>query len=238
MDPEEDVEAPRDKGNSPKAAATAFAAASDSHSGPGGGHNPVFLLKVILRKVMTLLLTADEEDLTRPGGIITLLKDIVIGIIFGVLTISTLILLDHRNIVHFQSAHNFRNGAFQLLNEPETIANIEESSDLKFMTVSEYESKKKEIEGVQDKLRGHQEVLDKRIKEGDEKEKEVESIREEYETLMKNPLLGLDKFCGSCKYAGSTSCDARVQFLQNNYNTRPIAAKISAMGHESCVNQG
>lgn len=238
--PEEDVEAPKDKGDSPKAGATAFAAASasDSHAAPGSTHNPVFLFKVILRKVLTLLVTAEEEDLTRPGGMITLLKDVVLGIILGVLTISTLIFLDHRDVIHFQSAHNFRNAAFQLLNDPETIANIEESSDLKFMTISDYESKKKEIESVEDKLKGHHEVLDKRIKEEDEKKKEVESIREEYETLMKNPLLGLDKFCGSCNWGGASTCDVRVQFLQNTYNTRPIAAKISAMSHASCVKQG
>ena len=108
--------------------ATAFATASATDSMPAGSHNPVFIAKIIFRKVAELLISTDEEDLTQPAGIITLLKDIVLGIILGVLTISVLIFLDHHNIVHFQSAHNFRNAAFQLMNDPETIANLEESS--------------------------------------------------------------------------------------------------------------
>ena len=107
--PAEDVEAPPVT-SPPKAPATAFAAASGSDSAPAGaGNNPVFLAKVIMKKVFTLLVESDEEDLTRPGGIVTLLKDIILGVILGVLTISILIFLDHRDVVHFQSAHNFRN---------------------------------------------------------------------------------------------------------------------------------
>ena len=223
----------------PKSATSAFSAASASDSvSPGGGtHNPVFLAKVIFHKVVTLLLSSnDEEDITQPGGIITLLKDIILGVILGVLTISTLIFLDHRDVVHFQSAHNFRNAAFQLLNDPETIANIEESSDLKFMTYADWESKTKEIESVTEKLKGHEEVLAKRIAEGEEKKKEVESIKAEYESLMANPVLGLDKYNGGGSWSGGTSCDTRVQFLQDTYNTRPIAAKLSAMEHPGCKN--
>ena len=226
--------------DAPKSATTAFSAASSSDSvSPvsGGTHNPVFLAKVIFQKVATLLLSSnDEEDITQPGGIITLLKDIILGVILGVLTISTLIFLDHRDVVHFQSAHNFRNAAFQLLNDPETIATIEESSDLKFMTYSDWESKTKEIESVTEKLKGHEEVLAKRVAEGEEKAKEVESIKAEYESLMANPVLGLDKWNEGGSWGGGTSCAKRVQYLQDTYNTRPIAAKLSAMEHPGCKN--
>lgn len=224
---EEDVEAPKDRGDSSKAA-TAFAAA------PGRGHNPVFLLKVILRKI---LFSAEEENLTRSGQIILLLRDVILGIIFGLLTLSTLLFLDHRDVVHFQSAHNFRDAAFELLNDPETIANIEESSDLKFMSFDDYESKRQEIVGVEDKLRSQKELLEKRIKEGEEKDKDSDAVREEYETLMKNPLLGLDKYCGSCKWQGRTSCDQRVKYLRDTYNIGEPVAKIGAMNAPSCVTQ-
>mmetsp|Transcript_31438 Transcript_31438/g.58111 ORF Transcript_31438/g.58111 Transcript_31438/m.58111 type:complete len:244 (-) Transcript_31438:615-1346(-) len=227
--PQEDIEAPKDKGK----ASNAFAVASASNS--GGGHNPVFLAKVIFRKVFNLLVTSDEEDITQPGGIITLFKDIIVGIILGVLTISTLIFLDHRDVVHFQSAHNFRNAAFQLLNDPETISNIEESSDLKFMTLTDYEYKRKEIDSVTDKIASKEEALEKRTNEAEERKKEVASIKEEYESLMTNPILGLDKFCGGCAWNGKVTCEGRVQFLQATYNTRPIAAKINSMIHTSCI---
>lgn len=212
----------------------AFIAASK----PGASHNPVFLAKLVISKVMNLLLASDEQDVTQPGGFVTLLKDIIVGVILGVLTISTLIFLDHRNIVHFQSAHNFRNAAFQLLSDPETIANIEESSDLKFMTVAEYEAKKKEIDTVAEKLKTNEEVLEKRTKEAEEKEKEIQGIREEYEKLKNDPTLGLNKYCGGCSWRGGTTCDARAQFLINTYNTRPIQAKVNTMLHAACASGG
>ena len=240
-----DVEAPKDKAtlsspafSSPSKAsedAMVDAAAASDHPPPGAAlNNPIFLAKIIFRKVITLLLTSDEEDITQPGGIITLLKDIITGVILGVLTISILIFLDHLNIVHFQSAHNFRNAAFQLLNDPETIQTLEESSDLKFMTMNEYESKRKEIDGVSEKVKNSEDVLIKRTEELEKKRKEIDDIKEEHDRLYNNPALELDKFCGSCHWGMKSSCEQRVQFLQDTYNTRPIAAKISAMDHASC----
>lgn len=131
--PEADVEAQKEKEplTSPSSGNAAFAAASSPSSGVSSAatsHNPVLLAKVIIAKVADLLLNSDEEDLTQPGGIITLLKDIILGVILGVLTISILIFFDHRGLVHFQSAHNFRSAAFQMLNDPETIQTLEESS--------------------------------------------------------------------------------------------------------------
>mmetsp|Transcript_17013 Transcript_17013/g.27641 ORF Transcript_17013/g.27641 Transcript_17013/m.27641 type:complete len:236 (+) Transcript_17013:108-815(+) len=221
--PQEDIEAPKDKGK----ASNAFAVASASNS--GGGHNPVFLAKVIFRKVFNLLVTSDEEDITQPGGIISLLKDVIFGVILVALTMILWAM--------FQSAHNFRNAAFQLLNDPETIANIEESSDLKFMTLTDYESKRKEIDSVADKIASNSEILEKRTTEAAEKQKEVASIKDEYESLMANPVLGLDKFCGGCAWNDKTACDERVQFLQDTYNTSPVAAKISTMEVATCKNQ-
>lgn len=242
--PEEDIEAPEDKGEKNALLGGGVHMLDDSKSTPSStpskgsslSHNPVFLAKVVFQKVIGLVISSDEEDLSQPGGIITLLKDIILGVILGVLTISALIFLDHRDVVHFQSAHNFRSAAFTLLNDPETIANIEESSDLKFMTIEDYESKRKEIDAVTDKLKEHEKVLTTRVAEADEKKKEMEAIKDEYTKLMENPVLGLDKFCGSCIWAAATSCDGRVTFLQDTYNTRPIAAKINTMEHPSCVN--
>jgi len=227
--PEGDIEAPSDR---PKITPPGVAP-----SGPRGINNPVFLAKVIMNKVVALLVSSDEEDITRPGGIITLLKDVIVGVIMGVMTISAFIFLDHLNIVHFQSAHSFRNAAFQLLNDPETIANIEEATEYKFITISDYEAKMKEISSVTEKLEGHKKVLERREAEAEEKKKEADGIRGEYESLMASPLLKLDKFCEGCSWSGKTTCIGRVTFLQETYNTRPIAAKVNAMLHESCINK-
>eukprot|EP00584_Thalassiosira_punctigera_P002175 CAMPEP_0172534644 /NCGR_PEP_ID=MMETSP1067-20121228/6932_1 /TAXON_ID=265564 ORGANISM="Thalassiosira punctigera, Strain Tpunct2005C2" /NCGR_SAMPLE_ID=MMETSP1067 /ASSEMBLY_ACC=CAM_ASM_000444 /LENGTH=254 /DNA_ID=CAMNT_0013319459 /DNA_START=206 /DNA_END=970 /DNA_ORIENTATION=- len=177
-----------------------------------------------------------EGDSIHPIGVGAILQDYITSIVLGVITVSVLVLLDHHNIIHFQHTHNFRAAAFQLLNDPETIANIEESSRLKLMPLADYESKRSELDGVSKKIASLDEIFQVRRAEAEETKKEVDAIRPEYDTLMANKLLELNKYCGGCSWGGKTTCDARVQFLQDNYNTRLIPAKISAMGKPSCKN--
>ncbi|KAL7524351.1 hypothetical protein ACHAXR_000539, partial [Thalassiosira sp. AJA248-18] len=203
----------------------------------GGGHNPVFLAKVIFRKVVDLLVTSDEENLTGPALIIVFLRDIILGVILGVITISIVIFLDHRDIAHFQSVHNFRDAAFQMLNDPETIATLEESSDMKFLTVDDFEAKRREIDAIPEKLKKNDEVLDKKTEEVAAKKAELDAMKPEYEKMLHNPLLGLDKYCGTCIWGNKFTCDGRVKFLQDTYNTKPIQGKLSAMGQPSCISK-
>lgn len=206
----------------------------------GSTSHSVFVAKAVFRKVCDLL-THDEDETAQPQGVyfvVTLLKDILIGIILGVLTISIMIFLDHRNVIHFQTAHTFRNAALQLVNNPETLANLEESSDLTFMTVNDYELKRKEIDTAEEKITTADEILQTRTKEFEEKQKELDSIKSEYESLYNNPLLQLNKFCGGCVWGGGgMSCNQRVQYLKDTYNTKPIEAMMNAMGHPSCISK-
>eukprot|EP00585_Thalassiosira_rotula_P010238 CAMPEP_0196142818 /NCGR_PEP_ID=MMETSP0910-20130528/12371_1 /TAXON_ID=49265 /ORGANISM="Thalassiosira rotula, Strain GSO102" /LENGTH=286 /DNA_ID=CAMNT_0041404185 /DNA_START=52 /DNA_END=912 /DNA_ORIENTATION=+ len=57
---------------------------------------------------------------------------------------------------------------------------------------------------------------------------------EEYNALMNNPLLGLDKYCGACPWDQKTTCDGRVEFLQRSRNIGPLQARISAMEILTC----
>jgi len=157
--------------------------------GRGASYNPVFLAKLIFRKVLDILTSSDEDDITQPGGIISLLKDIVVGITLGVMTISALIFLDHRNVIHFQSARNFRNSASALLNDLQIIANIEESSGLEFMTVEECESEQKETDAAEAKVTKASELVQTRIKEAKEKHKEVDSIKAGVSCHRENSVL-------------------------------------------------
>jgi len=198
--------------------------------------NSVFFAKAIFRKVFDTLSATDEEyDITRARGLFTLLKDILFGVILGVVTLSSLIYLDHHNVIHLQSAHNFRDTAFQLLNDPEIIANIEESSNLKFLTVADYESKRVVIDSVEEIIAEANTRIQSRIMEDAEKQKELDSIKAEYDRLYESPLLGLKKYCGACVWGNGMSCDQRMTYLQNTYNTRPIQAKVSSMTHPSCI---
>eukprot|EP00584_Thalassiosira_punctigera_P027019 CAMPEP_0172576314 /NCGR_PEP_ID=MMETSP1067-20121228/137658_1 /TAXON_ID=265564 ORGANISM="Thalassiosira punctigera, Strain Tpunct2005C2" /NCGR_SAMPLE_ID=MMETSP1067 /ASSEMBLY_ACC=CAM_ASM_000444 /LENGTH=250 /DNA_ID=CAMNT_0013368979 /DNA_START=65 /DNA_END=817 /DNA_ORIENTATION=- len=239
--PEEfvDAEAPTDGGAARETANDIAAiSTSDSFSAPSGsGHNPVFLAKAIFGKVAGLLVSPDDEDATLVGRTIAFLRDLVVGVILGVAFVSVLVFLDHRDIIHFQSAHYFRNAAFQLLNDPETIANIEEASKIKLLTIDEYESRRKEIDSFAEKLVEGEANLEKRTKEAVDKKAELAAVKAEHESLMNNPLLELNKYCGGCPWAGKTTCDARVQFLQQKYSSKPIAAKMSVMEVPSCKKQ-
>jgi len=197
----------------------------------GASNNPVFLAKAIFRKVFDILAATDEDE----GGIITAAKDIFIGIMCALIVISLMIFLDHHNVIHFQSAHTFRTAAFQMLNDAETITNLEESSSLKFMTMADYESLRKEIEGARQRITSAGEVLEKRTKEVDESEKELVSIRAEHESFHGNPLLGLNKFCGACVWAGKVSCDGRVVYMQDTYKSTLIQAQFAAMEIPTCI---
>jgi len=220
-----DVEAPNDKGGSESSAVH-------------GRSGPAFLTR---RKFLsyTFLLTEEEEHLSHAGKIIVILRDVIIGIILSLVIISILIFLDHRDVIHLQTAHNFRSTAFQLMNDPETIATLEESSNLKFLTVDDYESMKREIEKKHDELKINTELLEKRTKEEEEKSKgkEADDLRKEYEALIKNPLLEWDKYCGTCAWQGRTSCDERAKYLQETYNLGEVVAKIATIRPPICVKQ-
>ena len=220
-----DVEAPNDKGGSESSAVH-------------GRSGPAFLTR---RKFLsyTFLLTEEEEHLSHAGKIIVILRDVIIGIILSLVFISILVFFDHRDVIHLDSAHNFRSMAFQLMNDPETIATLEESTDLKFLTVDNYESMKREIEKKQVELKTPT-FNEKRTKELEERIKsmDADAIRKEHETLLKNPLLEWDKYCGTCAWQGSTSCDERAKFLQEKYTLGEAMSKIGAMGAPSCVKQG
>ena len=169
----------------------------------------------------------------------TVIKDIIIGIYLGVIFICISIILDYYNVVHFQSAHHFRNSAYQMLNDPETIANIEESAELKFIQQTEYESIRKEIDGVSKQLADRNEYLQDQIKVEDENQKQIDSIQSEHTDIIlkSKTVLELDKFCGECSWAGKVTCNDRVAYLMTKYKDSAPKAKVGAMEVASCKNQ-
>ncbi|KAL7483204.1 hypothetical protein ACHAW6_008847 [Cyclotella cf. meneghiniana] len=194
--------------------------------------NPTLYAKLIARKVFTIL--SSDEDETAPSaangyGIITLLKDITIGTIFGVLTISFLIFLDHINVIHLQSAHNFRQSAFSVLNDPETLATLEESAGLKFIPIGDYEAMKNEIDAAAAKVAKVKDTIAERIKETEQKKAELEPLKAEYEKLLKESKLELDKWCGECSWMGRTNCDMRKQYFIDQYGNTEILSKVAIM---------
>lgn len=172
-------------------------------------------------------------------GVSGFLRDVTVGIVWGVSVILLSIFLDYRDVLHFQSAHNFRHAAFQMLNNTDTIVAIEEASDLRFLTPREYESRRREVDGVAQFLAFRKQDLDERTAVADAKHKERESFAPEFDSviLRANELFELDKFCGHCVWVKGTTCADRVQFVMKKYKAGPNAARLNAMMLGTCTNK-
>lgn len=133
------------------------------------------------------------------------------------------------NIVHLQSAHNFRESAFAMLNDPETLATLEENAGLKFIPVAEYEAMRDEINEAEERLAKIKQTIKEREKEGEAKRAELGPLKAEYEKMVANSNLGLDKWCGDCKWNGGTSCNARKQYFIDTYGNSEISSKVAIM---------
>ena len=211
--------------------------AFDSMASATRTQNPIMLAKLIFRKFLHLLTTdEDESDPRTPFGYtIALLKDIILGIVFGFLTISFAIVLDHRNIIHFQSAHHVRDAAYASMSDPATIKVLEEELEMKFMPVADYEAAQQEISKSQSTLDEIKSKLESREKELEEATTKLKAVQDEKEELMKNPKFAeLDNFCEGCKWGGPGNCGARVQYLMDTYNQGKIAVMLDLMGKGLC----
>jgi hypothetical protein len=235
VDPDEDIEAlisPDDDGSP--------AAATSSKPATAGRlqHNPFFVARLVLRKVGELITSDDdnEENITSSEGIIAFLRDLVIGIVFGLLSVSILIFLDHKDVIHMQSAHGYRDMGLQMMRDPETRKNVEENSGLKFMEAETYKMKFSEVNAFPAKIITLEENTRKYLADLEVAKKEHAAIKPGYDILVLDPLLGLDKFCGECSWNGGTNCDARLSYLMSTYGLQRVKATMDVIkGTPQCV---
>ncbi len=194
-------------------------------------HNPFFVVRLVLRKVGELITSDDdnEDNITSFVGIIALLKDIVIGIIFGLIAVSILVFLDHKDVIHLKSAHKYRDMGLQMMRDPEIRKSVEENSGLKFMETVEYQRKFDEIKTQPTKITDLEEKTIKYLADLEVAKKEHSAIKPGYDILALDPMLGLDKFCGECSWNGGTNCDARLDYLMSTYNLKRVKATLDLM---------
>jgi hypothetical protein len=233
VDPDEDIEAlisPDDDG------APGPATSSKPVTAGRLQHNPFFVARLVLRKVGELITSDDdnEDNITSSVGIIAFLRDLVIGIVFGLLTVSFLIFLDHKDVIHLKSAHGYRDMGLQMMRDPETRKNVEENSGLKFMEADEYQRKLAEVNAFPAKIKPLEENTRKYLADLEVAKKEHAAIKPGYDILALDPMLGLDKFCGECKWNGGTNCDARLGYLMSTYNLQRVKATLDLMKSTRC----
>ena len=225
---EEDIEAvvsPNDDG------APAPATSSKPVTAERLQHNPFFIARLVLRKVCDLIANdADDEDITSSVGIIALLKDILIGIVVGVISVSTLVFLDHKGLIHMQSAHGYRDMGRAMMLDPETRKNAEESSGLIFLDDYEYQKNFKEIGSYPSQVKALEERTIKYLADLEVAKKEYAAIKPGYDILVNDPMLGLDKFCDKCSWKGGRDDGfMRLTYLMETYNLKPMRATIDLM---------
>lgn len=167
-------------------------------------------------------------------GIITLLKDVTIGTILGLVIIAITNYLDYHDIMHIQSAHHFRQKVSQLIDNDPT---IEKHTNLKFIKYTDYQDILNEMSNLQTKLDVRTKELTLRSKEVIEKQTQIDSIRQERTNLIAkgDDMLELSKWCEECKWVDNKlSCRERVDFMIRTYHTGKLAARVITMDQGSC----
>ena len=132
------------------------------------------------------------------------------------------------NIIHLQSAHNFRQNAFAMLNDPETIANLEDAG-IKFIPMDSYTMMQEEIDGFDKKIESIKDKLAEKVKELADAEEKSGPLKEEYEKMVANSNLGLEKWCSTCPWGGGGTCDARKAYFMDTYGHNEVSAKLAIM---------
>mmetsp|Transcript_15529 Transcript_15529/g.33623 ORF Transcript_15529/g.33623 Transcript_15529/m.33623 type:complete len:214 (+) Transcript_15529:283-924(+) len=186
----------------------------------------------ILRKILFL-----HPQQKQP--VVTVIKDIIAGTIFGVILLMFLIFLDYKNIIRLRSARGLRQAAFEMIADPEMVQSIEEYMDVKFIPMEVYNDMTHE-------LSRHRTAVAEMVKYGisvyeielEEKRKEVEPLKQEQEEwgAKMDKLAGLDKWCGKCN-AGMHNCDVRVTYLKNTYGNTERVAKVNLMNKGKCIQE-
>ena len=132
------------------------------------------------------------------------------------------------NIIHLQSAHSFREYTFYMLNDAETLADLEETG-LKFIPMTDYNALKEEVVIAQGKLEQLKEKIVLREQESIEKKMMLSLLKEQYDQMMAHNNLGLEKWCGTCSWSGRVTCDSRAGYFIDTYGDTEVASKIAIM---------
>lgn len=200
------------------------------HSSSGDiGNNPLLLTKMVLRKFMTIV----KSDHIA----ITVMKDILLGVVAGAIIVTIIIALDYRGIIRVKSAERLRNQMTAAVADPAFIASLEEEMEVKFMDVNEYNKLQEELKNVNPLLEKKKAELASKTEELDKLRKEVEPLRKEFETMFNDPKNPVKLWCGDCNWprgGPKKSCDTRLEFMIDTYGVAVIEGKIAIMKDGRC----
>lgn len=213
-----------------------------SRPAAAGRHD--FSGRVLLRNIYAAVFTnPDDETLRREGTdnvviTVTLLKEAMLGIFLAFLALCLFMFLfmflDHYFFLHLSSARYIRKATFALMNDQETLVNLEKNAGLKFVDMEGYNSMMDEIKGADERAKNIEVMVERRSDELAELEKERDRYAEELPKIFAST--DMDKFCGTCIWSQSQkiTCIQRVEALEATYKTPKYVAMESAMKKEAC----
>ena len=207
------------------------ATASPRHHSSSGdiSNNPLLLTKMVLRKFMTIV----KSDHIA----ITVMKDILLGVIAGAIVVTIIIALDYRGIIRVKSAERLRNQMTAAVADPAFIASLEEEMEVKFMDVNEYNKKQEELKNVNPLLEKKKAELASKTEELDKLRKEIDPLKKEHDRLVNDPKNPVKLWCGDCNWprgGPKKSCDSRLEFVMDTYGVAVIEGKIEIMKDGRC----
>jgi len=185
-------------------------------------------VSVVVSRVRTLLQNIcvqssySKHDSNRVGGyreyIIRLLQDIVYGIILGSIGMCLLLLLDYYNIINLETGRVVRKTAsLHIFNTPEFLEIIkEEMGDKELISLESYNTMTTELSDSEAVLQNESRILDIRTTKANTLKSELDTLRIEYDRLMKET--GLDVFCEECTWGMGFNCRGRVNHMLENYS--------------------
>jgi len=184
---------------------------------------------MILRKFMTIV----KSDHIA----VTVMKDILLGVIAGAIFVTIIIALDYSGIIRVKSAKRLRNQMTAAVADPAFIASLEEEMEVKFMDVNEYNEKQEELNNVTPLLEKKKADLTSKTEELEKLRMEVDPLKKEYDRLVNDPKNPIKLWCGDCNWprgGPKKSCDARLEFTIDTYGVAVIEGKIAIMKDGRC----
>ena len=115
-----------------------------------------------------------------------------------------------------------------MLNDPETHANLKEAG-LILIPMEDYNRAKHLYAYMVKTIEGAKKDIEEGTKELAEKQAEIGPLKEEYEKMLTNSNLGLEKWCGTCLWGGGGTCDARKEYFIGTYGHDEVSAKVAIM---------
>ena len=147
---------------------------------------------------------------------VTVMKDILLGVIAGAIIVTIIIALDYHGIIRVKSAKRLRNQMTAAVADPAFIASLEEEMEVKFMDVNEYNEKQKELNNVTPLLEKKKAELTSKTEDLGMLRMEVDPSKKEYDSLVNDPKNPIKLWCGDCNWprgGQKKSCDERLNFI-------------------------